>query len=376
MAERFPDCPEALENTAWIAERCELELDFTRTLLPAFPLPAGCDSLEALLEAEARRGLERRYGSIDEAVLERFEYELDVIQRTGYAGYFLIVADFIAHARANGITVGPGRGSAAGSLVAYCLGITNIDPLRYGLLFERFLNPERVSMPDIDIDFCERRRALTRQVDPRMRVLTRAHAGRRIDDDNGARMPRPELKPENLSELVRQAVFLERNRNPGLKFDLTLPESDIILICDSRQIAQVLTNLLKNASEAIEENRGENGMADREGIVWVTVNREAPEGEAERVAIVVADNGRGLPVDCRDRLTEPYVTSRVKGTGLGLAIVKKITEDHNADLIFEDRENGGARVKVIFHGMEGRLNLDDKSTVRSVVAQSPRSGAM
>jgi two-component system nitrogen regulation sensor histidine kinase NtrY len=189
-------------------------------------------------------------------------------------------------------------------------------------------------------------------------------------------MPRPELKPENLSELVRQAVFLERNRNPGLRFDLTLPEDDIILICDSRQIAQVLTNLLKNASEAIEESRGESGMADQEGTVWVTVNREASDGEAERVAIVIADNGCGLPVDCRDRLTEPYVTSRAKGTGLGLAIVKKITEDHNADLIFEDRENGGARVKVIFHGMEGRLGLDDKSAVRSFVAQSPRSGAM
>jgi len=158
MAERFPDCLEALENTAWIAERCEVELDFGRPLLPAFPLPAGHDSLEALLEAQARRGLGKRYDPVDEAILERFEYELDVIKRTGFAGYFLIVADFIAHARAQGITVGPGRGSAAGSLVAYCLGITNIDPLRYGLLFERFLNPERISMPDIDIDFRDDRR--------------------------------------------------------------------------------------------------------------------------------------------------------------------------------------------------------------------------
>ena len=158
MAERFPDCLEALDNTAWIAERCEVELHFGRPLLPAFPLPAGHDSLEALLEAQARRGLERRYDPVDQAILERFEYELDVIQRTGFAGYFLIVADFIAYARAEGITVGPGRGSAAGSLVAYCLGITNIDPLRYGLLFERFLNPERISMPDIDIDFRDDRR--------------------------------------------------------------------------------------------------------------------------------------------------------------------------------------------------------------------------
>jgi two-component system nitrogen regulation sensor histidine kinase NtrY len=209
-------------------------------------------------------------------------------------------------------------------------------------------------------------------------IVRRVEDIRRMVDEFSAfaRMPRPELKPENLSELVRQAVFLERNRNPALRFDLTLPEDDIILICDSRQIAQVLTNLLKNASEAIEENRGESDMADQEGTIWVTVNREAPEGEAERVAIVIADNGCGLPVDCRDRLTEPYVTSRAKGTGLGLAIVKKITEDHNADLIFEDRENGGARVKVIFHGTEGRFGLDDKSAVRPVVAQSLQSEAM
>jgi two-component system nitrogen regulation sensor histidine kinase NtrY len=209
-------------------------------------------------------------------------------------------------------------------------------------------------------------------------IVRRVEDIRRMVDEFSAfaRMPRPELKPENLSELVRQAVFLERNRNPGLKFDLTLPEDDIILICDSRQIAQVLTNLLKNASEAIEESRSESDMADQEGTVWVTVNREAPEGEAERVVIVIADNGCGLPVDCRDRLTEPYVTSRAKGTGLGLAIVKKITEDHNADLIFEDRENGGARVKVIFHGTEGRFGLDDKSAVRSTVAQSLQPEAM
>ena len=159
MAQRFPDHPEALDHTGWIAERCEVELEFGRSLLPAFPLPEGHDTLEGLLEARAREGLSERYPERSDPVKERFEYELEVIVRTGYAGYFLIVADFIAYARERGIAVGPGRGSAAGSLIAYCLGITNIDPLRYGLLFERFLNPERISMPDIDIDFRDDRRA-------------------------------------------------------------------------------------------------------------------------------------------------------------------------------------------------------------------------
>ncbi|MDX1661303.1 MAG: DNA polymerase III subunit alpha, partial [Gemmatimonadota bacterium] len=158
MAEAFPEQAEALENTAWVAERCEVELDFDRSLLPAFPLEPEHDSLEEQLEAQARAGLSERYETIDDEIRERFEYELDVIQKTGYAGYFLIVADFIDYARREGITVGPGRGSAAGSLVAYCLGITNIDPIEYDLLFERFLNPERISMPDIDIDFRDDRR--------------------------------------------------------------------------------------------------------------------------------------------------------------------------------------------------------------------------
>ncbi|MBW3660736.1 MAG: DNA polymerase III subunit alpha [Gemmatimonadetes bacterium] len=158
MAETFPGQEEALANTGWIAERCEVELDFGRHLLPAFPLDPGRQTLEEQLEAQARAGLAERYREIDDTIRERFEYELDVIQSTGYAGYFLIVADFIAHARQKGIAVGPGRGSAAGSLIAYCLGITNLDPLKYGLLFERFLNPERISMPDIDIDFRDDRR--------------------------------------------------------------------------------------------------------------------------------------------------------------------------------------------------------------------------
>jgi DNA polymerase-3 subunit alpha len=158
MKERFPDQPEAIRNTLAVAERCNLQLSFGRPLLPEFPLPPGAGSPEDYLRGLARQALRGRFEAPTEAMRERLEYELDVICRMGFASYFLIVRDFIHYARERGIGVGPGRGSVAGSLVAYALRITDIDPLRHGLIFERFLNPERVSMPDIDIDFDDLRR--------------------------------------------------------------------------------------------------------------------------------------------------------------------------------------------------------------------------
>jgi DNA polymerase-3 subunit alpha len=158
MRALFPDHPEALANTQRVADLCEFDFE-KKYFLPGFPRPAGYASDEALLDHLAREGAERRYGApLPAAVAERLGYELGVINRAGYAGYFLIVQDFIAAARERGIPVGPGRGSAAGSIVAYVLGITNVCPLKFDLLFERFLNPERVSMPDIDVDFCFERR--------------------------------------------------------------------------------------------------------------------------------------------------------------------------------------------------------------------------
>src|SRR5437867_4660720 len=158
MGQRFGDFPDALRRTLEIAERCDLQLSFGRPLLPEFPLPPGAASAEDYLRELAWSELGKRFDPIGEEVRSRFEYELDVICRMGFASYFLIVRDFISYARGRGISVGPGRGSVAGSLVAYALGITDIDPLRHGLIFERFLNPERVSMPDIDIDFDDLRR--------------------------------------------------------------------------------------------------------------------------------------------------------------------------------------------------------------------------
>ncbi|WP_440940448.1 DNA polymerase III subunit alpha [Immundisolibacter sp.] len=157
MAVLFADLPEALENTVAIAQRCNLELTLGRPMLPAFPVPAG-RTPEAHLAAQAEAGLRQllaRGAPADEAPYwQRLQIELDVINRMGFPGYFLVVADFIAWARDNGVPVGPGRGSGAGSLVAWALGITRLDPLANDLLFERFLNPERVSLPDFDVDFC------------------------------------------------------------------------------------------------------------------------------------------------------------------------------------------------------------------------------
>ena len=154
----FKELPEAYTNTLAVAERCNVELTFGQFHLPRYQVPDGF-TLDSYLEHLAYEGLTARYGSSPaDAVVERLRFELGVIEKMGFSGYFLVVWDFIAHARRQGIAVGPGRGSSAGSLAAYCLGITNVDPIRYGLIFERFLNPERISMPDMDIDFADDRR--------------------------------------------------------------------------------------------------------------------------------------------------------------------------------------------------------------------------
>ena len=158
MASLFPDDLDALRRTREIADRCHVDFDFNQMHLPEYQVPEGYN-LDSYLHKLCRERLSGRYPQgVSQEAEERLAHELQIIQQTGFSGYFLIVEDFVSWARAQGIPVGPGRGSAAGSLVAYCLEITNIDPLQYGLLFERFLNPERVSMPDIDIDFCYERR--------------------------------------------------------------------------------------------------------------------------------------------------------------------------------------------------------------------------
>ncbi|MCU0839485.1 MAG: PAS domain-containing sensor histidine kinase [Rhodospirillales bacterium] len=186
--------------------------------------------------------------------------------------------------------------------------------------------------------------------------------GRMVDEFSAfARMPRPELKPEPLNDLIRETVVLERNRYPGITIDLDLPAETVTLVCDHRQITQALINLMKNAAEAVVGRDGD-GVPLATGWIGVELWRGdgrdlepgsgAGSGEAtagDRVIITVSDNGRGLPRENRERLIEPYVTTRAKGTGLGLAIVKKIMEDHNGDVWLDDRAGGGARVSLVFN---------------------------
>ena len=157
MKTLFPYALQALENTQKIADRCEVTIEFGVTKLPKYDVPEGYTSWEYLNKL-CFEGLKRLYKDPGQELRDRLNYELEVIRTMGYVDYFLIVWDFIKYAKDHGIELGPGRGSAAGSIVSYCLGITTIDPIRYQLLFERFLNPERVSMPDIDVDFCFERR--------------------------------------------------------------------------------------------------------------------------------------------------------------------------------------------------------------------------
>ncbi|MBK8908933.1 MAG: PAS domain-containing sensor histidine kinase [Rhodospirillales bacterium] len=171
-----------------------------------------------------------------------------------------------------------------------------------------------------------------------------------------ARMPRPDFRPENLCHLVREAVFLERNRSPDIRFSMALPDKRVELRCDSRQIGQALTNIVKNAAEAIAERSRDS--AAEPGHIRVSVTETVSSTVGRTVEVIVEDNGKGLPVDQRDRLTEPYVTTRAGGTGLGLAIVKKIMEDHGADLLLEDRKGGGARVRIVFGPSASETGLE------------------
>jgi DNA polymerase-3 subunit alpha len=157
MERLFAHVPEALSNTRAIADRCDVHLDFSKYHIPRFPMPKGATEGQEL-RRQAMDGFAKKYSKPAAKYTERLEYELKIIEQVGFSGYFLIVADFVNEARRRGITVGPGRGSAAGSMVSYCLGITGLDPMEHGLLFERFLNPERITMPDVDIDFADTRR--------------------------------------------------------------------------------------------------------------------------------------------------------------------------------------------------------------------------
>jgi len=229
MERLFGEVPEALENTIRIAEKCDVSLEFGKLRLPHLPCPPAYASLNHYLDAICEEGLLRRFPDPGEDLRARLRYELDVIHAMNYAGYFLIVQDFINRAREEGIPVGPGRGSAAGSLVAYCLGVTNIDPIRYNLIFERFLNPERISMPDIDVDFSDRGRAsVIRYVIDKYgaenvtQIITfGTMAARAVVRDVGRVMGVPYGEVDRIAKMVPQAphITLEKalEQSPELK---------------------------------------------------------------------------------------------------------------------------------------------------------------
>ena len=228
MAELFPYAQQALENTCKIAERCNVEIEFGVTKVPHFEVPQGFDSW-TYLNHLCNEGMKRRYPDADEEKKKRLEYELSVIHKMGYVDYFLIVWDYINYAKTHGIAVGPGRGSAAGSIVSYCLGITDIDPIKYSLIFERFLNPERVSMPDIDVDFCyERRQEVIDYVvekygkDCVVQIVTfGTMAARAVIKDVGRVLDLPYAMVDNIAKMVPREIGITIDKaiqeNPDLR---------------------------------------------------------------------------------------------------------------------------------------------------------------
>ena len=228
MLRLFPYAKQALENTQKIADRCHVEIEFGVTKLPKYDVPDGYTSWE-YLQKLCYEGLEKRYGDPSEELKDRLSYELETIHQMGYVDYFLIVWDFIKYAKDHGISVGPGRGSAAGSIVSYCLEITTIDPIRYHWLFERFLNPERVSMPDIDVDFCYERRQevidyVTRKYgkDCVAQIVTFGTlAARGVIRDVGRVMDLPYAYVDSISKMIPQELGITIDKalkmNPDLK---------------------------------------------------------------------------------------------------------------------------------------------------------------
>lgn len=207
MADYFEAVPEAIENTVKIADKCNFEFEFGVTKLPNYDVPKEFETHEAYFRKLASDGIKNRYGeNPNKEIVDRAEYEMSVISKMGYVDYYLIVWDFINYAKSQGIPVGPGRGSGAGSIIAYAIGITDIDPIKYNLLFERFLNPERISMPDFDVDFCYERRGEV------IDYVTRKYGA------------------DHVSQIITFGTLAAKNviRNVGRVLNVPLPEVDKI----------------------------------------------------------------------------------------------------------------------------------------------------
>ena len=345
----FAEVPEACTNTLLIAERCDLHLPFDKPLLPRYQTPEGVE-LDTYLEQVARQGLEERLAHVhrrgdelkhsDETYLQRLGKELDIIRNTGYSGYFLIVWDFIRYAREQNIAVGPGRGSVAGSLVAYALRITDVDPLVYDLLFERFLNPERVSMPDIDIDFCMERR------DEVIRYVT---------DKYGT---------DNVAQIITFGTMLAKGvlRDVGRAMDI--PYSDV------DRIAKLIPNRLNvSLDDAVEEEPRLREIQERDPKVGELIQTARRlEGLSRHASVHAAGvvispeplcNIVPLSKGAKDEVVTQYTMDDVEGMGLlkmDFLGLRTLTVIQNAVSMI--KENRGVEID------SNNLPLDDAPTYK------------
>jgi DNA polymerase-3 subunit alpha len=311
MAALYHDLPEAVTNTVAIAERCQVEIDFKTYHLPVFD--AGPDETPVeLFRRTCREGAIARYGAIDETIEKRLEYEMGVIEQLGFESYFLITADFIDHARAQGIPVGPGRGSAAGSMVAYVMRITDLDPLKYNLIFERFLNVERVSMPDIDIDFCGNRR------------------------DEVIQYVRDKYGSDCVSQIITFGTMASRGvlRDVGRVLEVPLPEIDRIAKKVQQGPGASLTKSL-DADPELQAIREENDTNRRLFELGLKLEGLARHNSIHAAGVVVADRPladyvplakNGDDIMTQWQMTELEEVGLLKVDFLGLKTLTILTE--------------------------------------------------
>jgi DNA polymerase-3 subunit alpha len=297
METAFGDMKPALENTVHIAESCHLELELGKLKLPRFPIPRSFVDADVYLRHLCEEGLKERYGQIDDVLSERLDYELGVIKQMGYAGYFLIVKDFCDYARQQKIPVGPGRGSAAGSLVSYALRITNIDPIKFDLLFERFLNPERISMPDIDIDFADRGRDKIIQY---------------VIDKYG---------PDNVCQIITFGTMMARGviRDVGRVLGMPYGEVDRIAKMVPERIGVTLEAALKEVPE-LAELKATDQRVERLIDYSITLEGLARHCSTHAAGVVIAPSAltNFVPLfkGTKDEITTQYDMKMVEEIGL------------------------------------------------------------
>ncbi|GHU83015.1 DNA-directed DNA polymerase [Clostridia bacterium] len=356
MAALFPQWPEALAVTGEIARRCSVDFDFSTIHLPHYALPEGISALE-LLRRECERGLAALYPAGDQAARERLDYELSMIERMGYVDYFLITWDFIRYAKDNGIMVGPGRGSGAGSIVAYTLGITGVDPLQFNLLFERFLNPERMTMPDLDIDFCYERRqevidyvARKYGVDHVAQIITfGTMAAKAVIRDVGRVLGYPYAEVDQVAKMVPFALDMTLEKaltaNPELRRRVDEDERAARLFTMAMKLEGMPRHASTHAAGVLITHRPVTDYVPLQKNDDV-VTTQFPMGTLEKLGLLKMDflGLRTLTVirDTLDMMREVGVDMRPEDIPLDDAAVYRMISEGDTDGVFQ-LEGGGMR---------------------------------